>query len=56
MQFAVRKQFEPNESLFEAGYEVVREYKVDKPDWNGNIQKDQERYVIRLDFKPRSDS
>ncbi len=56
MQFAVRKQFEPNESLFEAGYEVVREYKTDKYDWNGNILKDQERYVIRKDFKPPSDS
>ncbi len=56
MQFAVRKQFEPNDSLFEAGYEVVREYKTDKYDWNGDVLKDQERYVIRKDFKRRTDS
>lgn len=56
MQFAVRRRFEPNEALFEAGYEVVREYKTDKYDWDGNLLKDQERYVIRKDFEPRSDS
>lgn len=54
MQFAVRRHFEPNDALFAAGYEVVREYKTDKYDWDGNVLKDQERYVIRRDFSRRS--
>ncbi len=50
MEFAVRKHFEPNWSLLESGYVIVREYTKDKRDWDGNLIKDQERYVIRKDF------
>ena len=50
MEFAVRKHFEPNESLLASGYVVIREYKKDKRDWDGNLIKDQERYIIRKDF------
>ena len=50
MEFAVRKHFEPNQSLLESGYVIIREYKKDKRDWDGNLIKDQERYVIRKDF------
>ena len=50
MEFAVRKHFEPNRALLESGYVIIREYKIDKRDWDGNLIKDQERYVIRKDF------
>ena len=50
MEFAVRKHFEPNRSLLASGYVVIREYKKDKRDWDGNPIKDQERYVLRKDF------
>ena len=50
MEFAVRKQFEPNKALLESGYRIIREYKKDKRDWDGNPIRDQERYVVRKDF------
>ena len=50
MEFAVRKHFEPNRALLESGYVIIREYKKDKRDWDGNPIKDQERYVTRKDF------
>ena len=50
MEFAVRKHFEPNRSLLESGYVIIREYKRDKHDWDGNLIKDQERCIIRKDF------
>ena len=50
MEFAVRKQFEPNQALLESGYRIIREYKKDKRDWDGTLIKDQERMIIRKDF------
>ncbi len=50
MEFAVRKHFGPNKSLLESGYVIIREYKRDKRDWDGNLIKDQERYIVRKDF------
>ena len=50
MEFAVQKHFEPNESLLESGYVIIRAYKKDKRDWDGNPIKDQERYVVQKDF------
>ncbi len=50
MEFAVRKHFEPNKSLLESGYVIIREYTRDKRDWDGNLIKDQERMIIRKDF------
>ena len=50
MEFAVRKDFEPNQSLLGAGYEIIREYRKNKRDRDGNLIIDQERYIIRKDF------
>ena len=50
MEFAVREDFEPNKTLFASGYVIIREYKKDKRDWDGNLMKNQERLIIRKDF------
>jgi GNAT superfamily N-acetyltransferase len=50
MEFAVRKQLEPNAALLESGYVIVREYEKDKRDWDGNLVRDQERCIMREDF------
>ncbi len=50
MEFSVRKHFEPNEPLLESGYVIVRKYEKDKRDWDGNLIKGEQRYVIRKDF------
>ncbi len=50
MEFAVRKNFEPNQQLIASGYRVIREYKKDKRDWDGNLIKGEARFTIRKGF------
>jgi hypothetical protein len=38
-------------ALLASGYEVIREYKKDKRDWDGNPILGQERYILRKDFQ-----